>query len=158
MIESLENTTCNCNLCKFMKIAVKYPRSYSTNDLRAWIINTNRPHFNEKVVANVFKHQDAHEFLTALTELCENLWRLTSFSKKTLRKCTICFKTSELVQDFNEFMHKISESNNNVESIHEINCISSLTRYCENCKDDVDHQTKDSFASVPDILIIGLIT
>ena len=97
--ESLENTPCNCNLCKFMKIAVKYPsRPYSTNDLRAWIINTNRPHFSEKVVANVFKQQDAHEFLTALTELCENLNRLTSFTKKTSRICTICFETSDLVR------------------------------------------------------------
>jgi hypothetical protein len=34
-----------------MKIAVKYPlRSYSTQDLRAWIAIF-RPHFNEKVVA-----------------------------------------------------------------------------------------------------------
>ena len=56
-----------------MKIAVKYPlRSYSTQDLRAWIAIF-RPHFNEKVVANVFRHQDAHEFLTALTEQCVNL-------------------------------------------------------------------------------------
>ena len=66
-----------------MKIAVKNPsRSYSTNELRAWITNTNRPHFSQKVVANVFRHQDAHEFLTALTDLCENLNRLTSFRKK----------------------------------------------------------------------------
>ena len=54
-------------------------------------------------------------------------------------------------------MHTISESNNNIESIHEINCISSLTIYCEKCKVEVLHETKESFDSVPDILIIGLV-
>ena len=136
-------------------------RAHDTRSMRDWISSIEKfKHLKELDQAGyMYRQQDAQEFLTALTEQCENLKRLTFFQKRITKTCTNCSKTSdEGLENCHELMLTIFESNNNIKSLHERNCLSSRDQTCELCSptSDVPHQILESFESVPNIMIVML--